>query len=51
LNLKSTVNLFKLMGKVLYATADIAMGMHNANATEQIGRIAYPYGFSEEHWR
>jgi len=30
LNLKSTINFFKLMGKVLYAAVDMATGMHDA---------------------
>jgi len=43
LHLKSTVNFLKLMGNILCAAAD--MGIHDANAFEQLGRI--PRGFSE----
>jgi len=51
LNLKSTVNFLKLMGKVLCAAANMATDMNDANTTEQSGRIAYPCGFSEGHWQ
>jgi len=50
LNLKLTVNFLKLMEKVLYAAVDMATGMHDANATEQLDHIAYLCGFSEGHW-
>jgi len=48
---KINCQFLKLMGKVLYAAANMATGMNDANTTEQSGRIAYPCGFSEEHWR
>jgi len=41
---------FKLMGKMLCTAADMSMGMHDANAIEQLGRIAYSCGFSKEYW-
>jgi len=34
LNLKSTINFLKLMGKVLCAAAEMITGMHDANAIE-----------------
>jgi len=40
------------MGKVLCAASDMT-GMHDANAIEQLGCIAYLCGFAfcEGHWR
>jgi len=57
MNLKSTINLLKFIvlvlfwycSKVLYV--DMAMDMHDANGTEQLGHVAYPCEFSERHWR
>jgi len=51
LNLKSTVNFLKLMEKVICAAADMVTSMRDANATEQLDRIAYLCGLREGHWR